>query len=501
MKTLLETHGVHLIGDFSGRTALSQSGRDFISAVEQIGCPLEILDLPLAPDRMPASGRFSDGEFHYQKPQSPLSVILWNSDIYMDLVRELPLELFENRRIIGVWYWETEQELPEFHRRGYDLVDEVWATTRFIAESFRRHSPVPVHQYPPLNTPLHPPAQDQWSLPAGIDNDRFVFLFSFDFRSVARRKNPEGLCEAFIRAFPEPAANGPLCVLKSIGGEGRHALELLELQTRYADRADILFLNGYLPVEQRDSLMARANCYVSLHRSEGLGLTLMECMSLGKPCIATGYSGNLEFMTPENSWLIPYKKVPVGTGAAPYPPDHTWAEPDVNAAAAALHEVYTNPSLAAEKGLKGQQTILQDYRLNSVSRRVEELLESSLAQPIRPKPALRSISSTSDDHALLSGRERAYHLLRECKALEALARNQRKSLSKRQLSPEVSELIGTLQKITKLQHQIQSETLRDLGDLKQRLKTYHSGTLDDLMRDRDLTTSMLAQLAKRISSL
>ena len=69
------------------------------------------------------------------------------------------------------------------------------------------------------------------------------------------------------------------------------------------------------------ALFARADCYVSLHRAEGFGLTLAESMALGKPVIATGFSGNTDFMTPANSYLVDWALTEVGPDAEHYPAD------------------------------------------------------------------------------------------------------------------------------------------------------------------------------------
>ena len=98
-------------------------------------------------------------------------------------------------------------------------------------------------------------------------------------------------------------------------------------------------MDGYLPSRERDALMNACDCYVSLHRSEGFGLTLAEAMALGKPTIATAYSGNIAFMTPENSFLVPWRPGRVPPGCEPYPKGDCWAEPDLDAAASLMRLV------------------------------------------------------------------------------------------------------------------------------------------------------------------
>ena len=132
-------------------------------------------------------------------------------------------------------------------------------------------------------------------------DDRFTFLFMFDFFSTLQRKNPLGLIDAFTRAFAPD--EGPRLLLKTINARFRpEAAD--ELRRRIGERPDIELVDRYLDPRQNAALIARADCYVSLHRSEGFGLTLAESMALGTPVIATGYSGNIDFTTPSNSYLV-----------------------------------------------------------------------------------------------------------------------------------------------------------------------------------------------------
>src|SRR5213075_3478239 len=113
------------------------------------------------------------------------------------------------------------------------------------------------------------------------------------------RKNPIGLIKAFIEAFP--SADDAVLVIKTINGDKR-ILEIEKLRYAARGRPDIVLKDGYLSQTENNTLTALADCYVSLHRSEGFGLTIAEAMALGKPVIATGYSGNIEFTNEDNSY-------------------------------------------------------------------------------------------------------------------------------------------------------------------------------------------------------
>jgi glycosyltransferase involved in cell wall biosynthesis len=106
------------------------------------------------------------------------------------------------------------------------------------------------------------------------------------------------------------------------------------------------------------ALVASADCFVSLHRSEGFGFSLAEAMAYEKPVIATGYSGNLDFMTEENSYLVRYRPRVVGIGKTPYPSAAEWAEPDVAHAAELMRYVHDHPAEAALVGRRARRQIL-----------------------------------------------------------------------------------------------------------------------------------------------
>jgi glycosyltransferase involved in cell wall biosynthesis len=254
---------------------------------------------------------------------------------------------------IGLWFWEGKV-LPPSHAEGLSHVDEVWVTSEFTAAAVRQaiaestgHEAVTVHvlplgSTPPADTSGKRAYRRQLGLP-----DRFLVGFSFDLASTLDRKNPGGLIDAWKFAFPRtshvtdgPATNAmaPTLVLKTMSGE-LHPERLAELRAKTAGRTDIVVIDADFSPAQQRRFMASLDAYASLHRSEGYGLLLLESLALGLPTIATGVTGNLAFMTADNSWLVPARETILDKESGVYPAGTVWHEPDLNAAAAALREV------------------------------------------------------------------------------------------------------------------------------------------------------------------
>jgi hypothetical protein len=162
-------------------------------------------------------------------------------------------------------------------------------------------------------------------------------------------------------------------VLKSING---HCCvpQLERVRRAAAHRPDIVIRDGYVSTEEKNALLASCDCYVSLHRAEGLGLTLAEAMALGKPTIGTGYSGNRHFMTDENSFLVDYTVTAAASDYGSYAAGARWAEPDLTHAARLMRAVYEHPHEAARRAERARADLLFHHGVmpsaSAISRRL-----------------------------------------------------------------------------------------------------------------------------------
>jgi glycosyltransferase involved in cell wall biosynthesis len=308
-----------------------------------------------------------------------VNLLCVNADHTPFLAEQLGPEFFAGRRTIGVWFWEVES-FPPPPDGAFDVVDEVWVASDFVLESIAPVAPKPVRKFPlPVVVPT-PPA-DVTRAQLELPDDRFMFLFVYDFLSTAERKNPVGLIEAYTRAFGPD--EGTVLVLKSINGDKR--VEQLERVRRAAEgRPDVIVRDAYLSPDLHAALLAQSDAYVSLHRSEGFGLDMASAMGMGKPVIATGYSGNLDFMDDDTAYLVDYDLELVGPGSDPYPPESRWAAPRLDHAAELMRRVVERPEEARERGRRAEARIRTDFSLDARSGALARMVDEARSRGIGP---------------------------------------------------------------------------------------------------------------------
>jgi glycosyltransferase involved in cell wall biosynthesis len=342
--------GVVVAGELTRASGLGEAARLMQRAIAGLGVPVWPVDIgtPLSREAPPAPppGAVPEGApllLHANAPVLPWALL------------RLPRGLVRGRRVIGYWAWELPA-VPDSWRIGLGFVHEIWALSHFTAEAFRawlpagsgvvvRTVPVPVAVSPPEPSPLDRAA-------FGLPESAVIVLVSFSLASSNVRKNPLGAVRAFRTAFGDRSDR---ILLLKVGDCGHFPAEFAALRDLVVGCPNIRLETRTLPRADNHALTACADIVLCLHRSEGFGLVPAEAMLLGRPVIATGWSGNMDFMDADSAALIGYRLVeardPRGVFEAP---GAVWAEPDLGEAAAALVALADDETARVALGVRGQ---------------------------------------------------------------------------------------------------------------------------------------------------
>ena len=288
-------------------------------------------------------------------------------------------------RNIGFWAWELEW-LPDYWRHSFLFYDEVWAATRFAQAAFSRPGLRPVTLVP--MAVLEPVIEARMSrAELGLPEGDTVFLFMFDFRSFASRKNPEATVRAFLMAFPQGDERAYL-LIKTSGAEARP--DDFDRLRELANDARIEIRDVRLERGELLNLMQQTDAFVSLHRSEGFGRGPAESMLLGVPVIVTDYSGTADYATPDCALVVDYDLIAVDKDEYPGVTGQSWADANVTTAARHMRWVHENPAKARELGARGRERIRQLYGTKTVGDGMLRALGlAAKAPPVSPRSTRR----------------------------------------------------------------------------------------------------------------
>ena len=356
------------MGYLRAEMGLGVVARGMASAFESAKIPFNVINI----ERGNASrhGDYSWTHKEDQHSRYDITLVCVNPDNSFHLRTEVSAKVLGDRYVIANWFWELP-ELPDEWMAEFEFTDEVWAASRFIRDAVSLKSPAPVVRIPPVvrlsNTRHFSKSQ------LGLPERRYLFLAMFDTKSVLQRKNPLGVLRAFKKAF---LGNDPSVglIMKFNNPDYRQPM-MQALREEMAGRENVFVLDRVMDRDEVNSLIRLSDCFVSLHRSEGFGLGPAEAMGLGKPAIITNWSGNTDYMTPDNSIGIDYELVKLGEDYGPYKAHQYWAEPDLEQATYWMKTIVQDPELAMRIGRRAQETINTEFSPEAVGRIIKERLE------------------------------------------------------------------------------------------------------------------------------
>jgi len=348
--------GLNIVGFLTADLGVGESARCMVRAADAAGLATALLPLKLN-----CRNRLGDDTYAARLGEAnPHGVNVFHVDppAAHEIDHHHGPGFRSGRYNIGYFAWELP-EFPDAWLPSFDYFDEIWCPSDFTAEAVREKSPVPVLTMPHAIAFAAPAGdRDLWRARFGLPRDAFLFLSLFDLNSYAERKNPRAAVEAFRRAALPPAreGGGAALVLKVQNVTGNEA-DFAALRESVRDLPGTVLITETLSRADLYALEAACDGLVSLHRSEGFGLAVAECMHLGKPVISTDWSATAEFVSAANGRPVRAPLITLDRSHGPYGKGGTWADPDPAHAAEHMRELFADPELCARLGAAARATI------------------------------------------------------------------------------------------------------------------------------------------------
>jgi len=361
-RTDLRPQGLTVVSAVTAENGIAEGARGLVRACVHATIPTEHIDSRTAP------GRQSFISPLRRKIWYDTTVLIGGADEIGEIVQRTEFIIGPNQKIIAYLPWES-QLLDETCVKGLNAFDEVWTPSTFARDILEKHLVTPIKVLPHVIdvSSAQLPEIKSFELKIGV----FTCVFVFDFYSYVQRKNPSGVLESFTKAFGHDAS----AQLLIIGAHGDDfPMERKAMEEEVGRHPNVFFEKSWLPRSAILGIIQRADCYVSLHRSESFGLTIAEAIALGTPTVATDFGGCTDFLIPETGWPIPYSPLTLNTDLGPYQKGTVWANADTDVAADALRAIRSNDPETKKRAANGAAFMKKNFSPEAIGVRIQELL-------------------------------------------------------------------------------------------------------------------------------
>jgi glycosyltransferase involved in cell wall biosynthesis len=239
-------------------------------------------------------------------------------------------KFLRHKKIVAYWVWELD-DIPSLWQFALRFVDCIEVPSRFVAAAVARHTSKPIAVIP------HPVPKAVGHRRQFAEDGVTRVLFMFDMAGRISRKNPMAAIQAFKQAF---GGRGNAIFTIKVSPSPGFEDELTQFAELVSGEPSVVLLVTRLSPDEVDGLYASHDIYLSLHRAEGYGLTIREAIEHGLHVVATGWSGNMDFMHGQRVHPVGCRLVAVTEDQDVFSvPDAKWAEPDIEQAAQVLSHI------------------------------------------------------------------------------------------------------------------------------------------------------------------
>ena len=358
----VDVFGVNLFGFLNSTIGLGRSARNLYDMLIKLDIPVNAYNL-----RSTDNHNYVDNnnETYYNT-----NLFFCNPDWSFDFNDDV----YEGKYNIGYWFWELEK-IPEYWKKVAEKLDEIWVATSFIKEIFEKELPdkkiklIP-NSFEDIEILDKNICREKFDF---IQNDDFVFLFTFDFKSDFYRKNPISVIESFNYLDID---NSKLIIKCQ---DGDFFPEEKEKLFSYKSNK-ITIIDEVYDENKLSELFNICDVYISLHSSEGLGLTIVESILREKPTISTNYSGNLDFCKGIDELLVSYTTTSTIPKNSVYirmmdGVDVRWVEPDIQDAVSKMRYVFNNYQHCVSLTKKCKEYINKEYSFDKCLSKLDDVLK------------------------------------------------------------------------------------------------------------------------------
>ena len=373
-------YGINIIGYLYDLHSLGIVIRSFVKKLLNASIPFSVTVIESGGKQISDQEKEKYKEFITDNSSYLTNLFFVNADQIPNIYSKHP-QLFKKKYNIANWWWEFEDGFEEYADAAKYL-DKIIVCSKHIQKAVSKQVKIPVELFdmPYCCNQNKLISRDIIRDKYKISEQDYTFFFNFDYNSSYDRKNPESILRAFASAFPKERC--VRLVIKTSNGASysEKVKHFFNVVSKLKLDKKITIIDAFLSDIEMMSLINACDAYISLHHAEGFGLGLCEAMDLGKPVIASKYSGNLAFMDDNNSFLVNVKKEKIHIDFPQYKTVNIWGTPDEKLAAQYMRDLYKHPEKGIKKGELAAISIHQKFSMRNFKSNFYNLIRDCIKQ-------------------------------------------------------------------------------------------------------------------------